>query len=227
MAADKKLPHNTEAEKAVLGAMIRSSSMVSEALAKLTEEDFFEGNEAHRAIFGAMHRLYNRGVAIDTQTITNELINSKELEISGGPEYLLELADSVVTFENFPDHVKMVQDHAVLRNFLKTLSDIEKAIYEADLGLTPNNTGDMIFISIPELTEDRRKELVKQAKGMSEEAKVALRNIRQDAMNDVKKLELSEDEERIAEKEVQDLINKYNKIVEEVLSDKENELMTI
>lgn len=107
------------------------------------------------------------------------------------------------------------------------LSDIEKAIYEADLGLTPNNTGDMIFISIPELTEDRRKELVKQAKGMSEEAKVALRNIRQDAMNDVKKLELSEDEERQAEKEVQDLINKYNKIVDETLSNKEEELMTI
>ena len=107
------------------------------------------------------------------------------------------------------------------------LSDIEKAIYEADLGLTPNNTGDMIFISIPELTEDRRKELVKQAKAMSEEAKVALRNIRQDAMNDVKKLELSEDEEKRAQEEVQELINKYNKIVEDVLSDKEEELMTI
>ncbi len=107
------------------------------------------------------------------------------------------------------------------------LSDIEKAIYEADLGLTPNNTGDMIFISIPELTEDRRKELVKQAKTMSEEAKVALRNIRQDAMNDVKKLELSEDEEKRAQEEVQDLINKYNKIVEDTLSVKEEELMTI
>ena len=107
------------------------------------------------------------------------------------------------------------------------LSDIEKGIYEANLGLTPNNTGDMIFISIPELTEDRRKELVKQAKVMSEEAKVALRNIRQDAMSDVKKLELNEDEEKRAEKEVQDLINKYNKIVEDVLSNKEEELMTI
>jgi ribosome recycling factor len=107
------------------------------------------------------------------------------------------------------------------------LSDIEKGIYEANLGLTPNNTGDMIFISIPELTEDRRKELVKQAKVMSEEAKVALRNIRQDAMSDVKKLELNEDEEKRAEKEVQDLINKYNKIVDDVLSNKEEELMTI
>ena len=107
------------------------------------------------------------------------------------------------------------------------LSDIEKAIYEADLGLTPNNTGEVIFISIPELTEDRRRELVKQAKAMSEEAKIALRNIRQDALSDVKKLELSEDEEKRAEQEVQDLINKYNKIVEDILKDKEEELMTI
>jgi ribosome recycling factor len=107
------------------------------------------------------------------------------------------------------------------------LSDIEKAIYEADLGLTPNNTGDMIFISIPELTEDRRKELVKQAKSMAEEAKVALRNIRQDANKNIEKLELNEDEEKRGEAEVQDLINKYNKIVEEIFSEKEKELMTI
>ena len=108
------------------------------------------------------------------------------------------------------------------------LSDIEKAIYEANLGLTPNNTGDMIFISIPELTEDRRKELVKQAKGMAEEAKVALRNIRQDANSDIKKLELNEDEEKGLINEVQqELINTYNKKVDEVLSSKEEELMTI
>lgn len=107
------------------------------------------------------------------------------------------------------------------------LSDIEKAIYEANLGLTPNNTGDMIFISIPELTEDRRKELVKQAKGMAEEAKVALRNIRQDANSDIKKLELNEDEEKRSMDEIQELINTYNKKVDEVLSSKEEELMTI
>ena len=107
------------------------------------------------------------------------------------------------------------------------LSDIEKAIYEADLGLTPNNTGDMIFISIPELTEDRRKELVKQAKSMAEEAKVALRNIRQDANSDIKKLELNEDEEKRSLEEVQELINKYNKKVDEILENKEKELMTI
>ena len=107
------------------------------------------------------------------------------------------------------------------------LSDIEKAIYEADLGLTPNNTGEVIFISIPELTEDRRKELVKQAKAMSEEAKIALRNIRQDANNDIKRLELNEDEEKWGENEVQELINKYNKQVEDIAAEKEKELMTI
>ena len=107
------------------------------------------------------------------------------------------------------------------------LSDIEKAIYEADLGLTPNNTGELIFISIPELTEDRRRELVKQAKAMSEEAKIALRNIRQDANNDIKRLELNEDEEKYGQNEVQELINKYNKQVEDIAAEKEKELMTI
>ena len=107
------------------------------------------------------------------------------------------------------------------------LSDIEKAIYEADLGLTPNNTGELIFITIPELTEDRRRELVKQAKAMSEEAKIALRNIRQDANNSIKRLELNEDEAKYGENEVQELINKYNKKVEEKAKEKEEELMTI
>ena len=107
------------------------------------------------------------------------------------------------------------------------LSDIEKAIYEADLGLTPNNTGEVIFISIPELTEDRRRELVKQAKAMSEEAKIALRNIRQDANYDIKRLELNEDEEKYGQNEAQELINKYNKQVEDIAAEKEKELMTI
>ena len=107
------------------------------------------------------------------------------------------------------------------------LSDIEKAIYEAELGLTPNNTGELIFITIPELTEDRRRELVKQAKAMSEEGKIALRNIRQDANNSIKRLEINEDEEKYGENEVQDLINKYNKVVDEKAKEKEEELMTI
>ena len=153
--AEKKLPHNTEAEKAVLGAMIRSSAMVSEAVAKLNVEDFFEENENHRAIFGAMYRLYNRGVPVDPQTITNELINAKELDISGAPEYLIELADAVISFEHFNDYVRIVQDQAVLRNFLRTLEDIVKTYYTKDI----NEISEFLALSekkITDVTEKRR-----------------------------------------------------------------------
>ena len=107
------------------------------------------------------------------------------------------------------------------------LSGIEKAIFEANLGITPNNNGECIFLVIPPLTEERRKELVKQVKQMAEEAKIALRNIRQDANTGIKNLKLPEDVEKEGNNEVQELINKYNKVVEEKLKIKEQELMTI
>lgn len=107
------------------------------------------------------------------------------------------------------------------------LNAIEKAIFEANLGVTPNNNGETVFIVIPALTEDRRKELVKQVKSMAEEGKIALRNIRQEGNTDIKKLELPEDEEKRGNERVQELINKYNKIVDEKLKEKEEELMTI
>ena len=107
------------------------------------------------------------------------------------------------------------------------LNAIEKAIFEANLGVTPNNNGETVFIVIPALTEDRRKELVKQVKTMAEEGKIALRNIRQEGNSDIKKLELPEDEEKRGNERVQELINKYNKIIDEKLKEKEEELMTI
>ena len=107
------------------------------------------------------------------------------------------------------------------------LSGIEKAIFEANLGVTPNNNGECIFIVIPALTEERRREFVKQVKQMAEEAKIALRNIRQDANTAIKNLKLPEDEEKRGNEEVQELINEYNKIIEEKLKEKETELMTI
>lgn len=107
------------------------------------------------------------------------------------------------------------------------LSAIEKGIYEANIGLTPNNNGEIIILNIPALTEETRKEYVKQAKGVAEDAKIALRNVRQDANNDIKKLELPEDDIKFGQEEVQQLINKYNKIVEEKLSEKEKELLSV
>lgn len=104
---------------------------------------------------------------------------------------------------------------------------IEKAIYEANLGVTPNNNGESIFIVIPALTEERRKEFVKQVKTISEEGKIALRNIRQDANNSIKNSKCPEDEQKALENDIQELINKYNKIIDEKLKTKENELMNI
>ena len=107
------------------------------------------------------------------------------------------------------------------------LGGIEKASFEANIGITPNNNGECIFLVIPPLTEERRKELVKQVKQLAEEARIALRNIRQDANTGIKNLKLPEDTEKEGNNEVQELINKYNKVIDEKLKVKEQELMTI
>lgn len=107
------------------------------------------------------------------------------------------------------------------------LKDIEKAIFESNLGYTPNNDGESIRIVIPPLTEDRRKELTKQVKSMAEDAKVSIRNARHDGLDEVKKSELPEDQEKQIEKEIQDLVNQYNKKIEEILKEKEQELLTV
>ena len=107
------------------------------------------------------------------------------------------------------------------------LSAIEKAIFEANIGLTPNNNGEMIILTIPPLTEDTRKSYVKEAKGMAEDARIALRNVRQDANNEIKKAELTDDDKKDLEEEIQELINKYNKEVEDRFSKKETELLSI
>lgn len=107
------------------------------------------------------------------------------------------------------------------------LNGIEKAIFEANIGLTPNNNGETIILNIPVLTEDTRREYVRQAKAISEDARIALRNIRQDSNNDIKKMELPEDDKKSLNDDIQELINKYNKIVDEKFKEKENELMSI
>lgn len=109
-----------------------------------------------------------------------------------------------------------------------SLKEIERSINEANLGITPINNGEVVILTIPELTEDRRKDYVKQAKEIAEEAKVALRNIRQDENNSIKNNEeLTEDDKKIMQEDVQETINKFNKIIEEKLKEKEEELMKI
>lgn len=108
-----------------------------------------------------------------------------------------------------------------------SLGAIEKAILASNLGYNPSNDGETIRIVIPELTEERRKELVKQVRAIAEDAKVSIRNIRHEAMEELKKEDLSEDLEKAKEKEIQDLVNKYNKKIEDVLKGKEEELLTV
>lgn len=108
-----------------------------------------------------------------------------------------------------------------------SLKGIEKAILASNLGYNPGNDGETIRIVIPELTEERRRELVKQVKALAEDAKVAIRNIRRETLEGLEKLELSEDEEKGLEKEVQDIVNEYNKKVEAKLKEKEQELLTL
>lgn len=107
------------------------------------------------------------------------------------------------------------------------LSQIEKAIFESNLGYTPNNDGETIRIVIPQLTEDRRIELTKQVKAMAEDCKVSIRNIRREVIEDIEKEELPEDIQKSNTNKIQDLVNEYNKIVENKLKEKEQELLTV
>ena len=111
------------------------------------------------------------------------------------------------------------------------LKKIEKAIQTSDLGINPQNDGRVIRLVFPQLTEERRKELVKQVKKYGEDGKVAVRNIRRDAMDYIKKLkkdsEITEDDQKKAEKDLQDITDKYIKKVDEACAVKEKELMEL
>jgi ribosome recycling factor len=108
-----------------------------------------------------------------------------------------------------------------------SIGNIEKAIFEANIGLTPNNNGETITLIFPTLTEERRVEFVKQIKKMAEETRIAVRNIRQDANNAIKKLEIPEDAKDNGTDEIQDLTVEYNKKIDEKSKVKEQELMTL
>jgi ribosome recycling factor len=112
-----------------------------------------------------------------------------------------------------------------------TLKDIEKAIQASDLGINPSNDGKQIRLLVPQLTEERRRELVKLVQKTGEESKVALRNIRRNSIEELKKSEkakeISEDEEKSGEKNVQKILDDFIKTVDETIKEKEKEIMTV
>ena len=174
--------------------------------------------EAEDKMQKAIEVMENRFLNVRAGRANPRILDKVEVEYYGAPTPLIQLATVSV-----PEARKLV-----IKPFDRSsIGAIEKAIFEADLGLTPNNNGETVTLIIPELTEEKRKEYVKEAKTLSEEAKIALRNIRQDANNDIKRLEIPEDDQKRSQEKVQELINKYNKIIDEKLKIKEEELMSI
>jgi ribosome recycling factor len=112
-----------------------------------------------------------------------------------------------------------------------TIKAIERAIDTSDLGLNPQNDGKILRLPVPELTEERRKQFIRLARGMAEEGRVSVRNVRRDEMRDLQELkkmgEISEDDERRAEAELQDLTGSYVNRIDAALSDKEAELLEV
>ena len=175
-------------------------------------------NNTEEKMMNAITTLENRFTNVRAGRANPNMLDGIMVEYYGVPTPLKQLANITIP-EARQLSIKPFDNSA--------LNSIEKAIFEANLGITPNNNGESIFLVVPALTEDRRKELVKQVHQMAEEGKIALRNIRQDANNAIKNLKLPEDEEKRGNERVQNLINEYNKIIEEKLKEKEKELMTI
>jgi len=147
------------------------------------------------------------------------MLNGINVEYYGTPTPLQSLANITV-----PEARTLI-----IKPFDKgCLKDIVRAINEADLGINPTDNGESVIMSIPALTEDRRREYVKQAKEIAEETKIALRRVRQEANDSIKNDdEITEDEEKRLMDEVQKLINDYNKKVDDLFKEKEEELMQV
>ena len=178
----------------------------------------FNENDVKAKMDKAIENLELRFTTVRAGRANPNILNGITIEYYGTPTQL-----NAISTISVPEARQLM-----IKPFDKSLlKEIEKAIYAADLGMSPNNNGEVVFLTIPELTEETRKNYVKQVKDMAEEARIALRNIRQDFNNMIKKDELPEDEEKRNLEIVQKLIDKYNQIVEDKFKEKEKELLSI
>lgn len=135
----KNTPHNTEAEKAVLGAMIENKNIRVEALGLLKEEDFYEQNRNNKYVFTAISRLVDKGHEVDITSITEELLNGmKVLNECGGVEYLNELCDLFLGEKNALHHINIVRDLALLRRFFVTMENVTRNYNQSEVDDIPN-----------------------------------------------------------------------------------------
>ena len=183
------------------------------------EELMMELEEKCENSLTALERDYG---AIRTGRANPHILDRLEVEAYGGMSKLIELGN-VSTLD-----ARTLQVNLWDKSLLKAT---EKAILQSNIGITPVNNGNVILLTFPVMTEERRKELVKQAKKMGEDAKVAIRNHRREAMDVLKKLktskELSEDEVAGCEAEVEKTVSSYMSTLESIISAKEKELMSI
>ncbi len=176
-------------------------------------------DEAEMNMLKAIENLEARLVTVRAGRANASMLNGIMVEYYGTPTAINQLANITV-----PEARQLF-----IKPFDRgALKDIEKAINEANIGITPTNNGEIIILTVPQLTEETRKNYVKQVREMGEQAKVALRNVRQDTNNAIKKNEeLTEDVQKSLMDDVQELINKYNKNVDDLIKEKENELMSV
>lgn len=178
----------------------------------------FDENEVKTKMDKVIEAMESRFTTVRAGRANPNILNGIMVEYYGVPTPIQSLATISV-----PEARQLM-----IKPFDKSaLKEMEKALFAAELGMAPTNNGEMLILTVPELTEESRKTYVKQVKDMVEDARIALRNVRQDANNAIKKAEYSEDEEKVYLDQVQKLIDKYNVIVEEKFKEKEKELMSI
>lgn len=175
--------------------------------------------DAELSMMKAIDNLEARLITVRAGRANASMLNGIMVEYYGTPTAINALANITVP-EARQLFIKPF-DRSVLK-------DIERAINEANIGITPTNNGEIIILTVPQLTEETRRNYVKQVHEMGEQAKVALRNVRQDVNNAIKRDEtLTEDNQKAYQEDVQEVINKYNKIVDEKIKEKETELMSV
>ena len=184
----------------------------------MTEEIDFILDSTKEAMNGAIEHLVKELRSIRAGKASPAMLANVQVDYYGSATPLGQVANV-----NTPD-ARTISIQPWEKNMLQ---EIEKAIMLANLGFNPMNNGENIIINVPPLTEERRKDLAKQAKAEAEHAKVGVRNARKDANNEIKKLDVSDDMKKSAETEVQSLTDQYVKEIDEKLVVKEKEIMTV
>jgi ribosome recycling factor len=177
-------------------------------------------NEAEQKMDQAVEHVASEFGTVRTGRANPQILHRINVEYYGSPTPLQQLASIAVPEPRL----------LVVQPFDKsTVSDIERAIQQADLGLNPTNDGSVIRIAFPPLTEERRKELIRVARNMAEEGKVAVRNIRRTSKTDMEELhgEISDDDIRRGEDELQKLTDRFTERIDKLLANKEDELLEV